>query len=116
MKHNDINDIQVKITAQNMENLFNVYETDNGEYYYNLLRTVNFPIDINPYIYFEYETEPGDTWPLIAWKFYKNVKLWWLLCALNHIDNPVAQPTASTRIKVLKTSYVREVLTQIGSN
>jgi len=73
MKQNDIinNKIDVtlkKLDSQNLENLWNIHTTEDGEYFYNLLKTVNFPSDLDPTIYGTYTTVPGDTWPLIAWK------------------------------------------------
>ena len=114
MRQNDINDFDVKkLASQNLENIFNVYQNEDETYYYNLLKTANFPDDIDPFLYSEYETNPGDTWPLIAWQFYKDVRLWWVICAVNNIQNPVAQPEASTLIKILDSSVVRDVLTKI---
>ena len=114
MKQNEIPNTDIKkLEAQNIENLFNIYQDSDGQYFYNILKTVNFPEDINPLIYFEYDTEPKDTWPLIAWKFYKDVKLWWIICSLNNIVNPVAQPKVGTKIKILESSIVRDILTKI---
>ena len=114
MKQNDITDYDVaKLTAQNIENLFNIYQDSDGNYFYNILRTVDFPEDLDPSIYGTYVTQPGDTWPLIAWKFYKDVKLWWLICALNNVINPVAQPVSGTSLKILENSFVRQILSQI---
>ena len=89
-KQNQIKDVAVKkLSAQNIENLFNIYQRDNGQYFYNILKTVNFPDDLDPEIYDQYVTKPKDTWPLIAYNFYKDVRLWWLICAVNQIVNPV---------------------------
>ena len=114
MKQNDINDTSVnKLKAQNIENLFNVYTDEDQNYFYNILKTINFPDDLNPFLFYYYDTETKDTWPLIAWKAYKDVKLWWVICAVNNIQNPVAQPVAGTRIKLLTSDVVREILNEI---
>lgn len=113
MKQNDITDKSIeKLAAQNIENLFNVYD-DNGVYFYNILRTINFPDDVLANLYYTYVTNPGDTWPLISWNAYKDVKLWWIVCSLNNIQNPVAQPVAGTVLKILNPDIVREVLMEI---
>ena len=118
MKQNDIINDKIDLTLkklkpQNLENLWNIHTTEEGAYFYNLLKTVNFPDDLNPNIYGEYTTEPGDTWPLIAYKHYEDVSLWWLLCMLNNIQDPTAQPTPSTKIKILAVDIARDVLTEI---
>lgn len=115
MKQNDIKDSDIKkLVPQELENIFNVYKLDNGQYYYNINNTVNFPEEINTSIYFEYSTVPKDTWPLISWKHYSSVKLWWIICAINNIKNPVANPEPGTILKIIDVDVVRSVLSQIG--
>jgi hypothetical protein len=43
----------------------------------------------------------------------KSVKLWWLICAVNNIQNPVIHPEPGTVIKILNVQVAREVLSQI---
>ena len=113
-KQNEIKDVVIKkLSAQNLENLFYVFQKDNGQYFYNILKTVNFPEDIDPIIYTQYETKPKDTWPLISYNFYKDVRLWWIVCSVNQITNPVKQPEAGTVIKILNSDIVRNVLNKI---
>lgn len=113
-KQNELKDVAVKkLSSQNLENLFNVYKKDDGQYYYNLNKTVNFPEDIDPNIYTQYVTKPKDTWPLIAYTFYKDVRLWWLVCSLNQVINPVKQPTPGTVLKILDADTVRNILNEL---
>jgi len=113
-KQNEINDVAIKkLSAQNIENLFYISQRENGQYFYNMLKTVNFPDDINPSLYSNYETKPKDTWPTIAYDFYKDVRLWWLICSVNQIDNPVEQPLPGTVIKILRANTVRNVLNKL---
>ena len=114
MKQNEIKDKNIKkLDPQNIENLFNIYNNEDGSYYYNILKTVNFPEELDPNIYSTYTTLPKDTWPLIAWKFYGDVRLWWIICAVNNIIDSVGQPKIGTTIKILGSNIVRDVLVQI---
>ena len=114
IKQNELTDTDIEqLDSQNMENIFNVYADGDGSYYYNLLKTVNFPEDLNPSVYDIYTAQPKDTWPLIAWKHYGNVKLWWIVCAVNQVDNPVGQPAQGAAIKILKPSVIRSVLSEL---
>lgn len=113
MKHNDLNDISYKITPQHYENIFNVYEDSDIGYFYNLLRTVNFPSDLNPSVYNVYVIKPKDTWPLISWKTYGTIYLWWSICSLNNINNPINIPEPGTEIKILKPLYLRTLLSDL---
>jgi len=113
-KQNEIKDVAIdKISAQNLENLFYVFQRDNGQYFYNIIKTVNVPEDLDPTLYTQYETKPKDTWPLIAYNFYQDVRLWWLVCSTNQIVNPVAQPVPGTILKILIPEVVRNILNQI---
>jgi len=114
MKQNDIDDINVRqLQAQNLENLFNVFTDEDNNYYYNIMKSVHFPDDLNPHIYIDYVTKQKDTWPLISWKHYRNVKLWWIICAINRIDNPVAIIKPGNVIKILRSEYVKSVLAEL---
>lgn len=116
MKITDIKDKTVEITSENYENIFNVYTDENAFYYYNLLKKVDFPTDLDPEVYDYYETPTVDTYPNIAYKFYNSVTLWWIICAANQIDNPMEQPAAGTLLKIIKPFYVKTILTKLGEN
>lgn len=115
MKQSDIN-ITYQLSPQNLENFFNIYQDDNGFYYYNITKTINFPDDLSPDTYDEYIVENKDMWPNIAFKFYKSVKLWWLVCAANNIQDPLLPPTPGLLLKIIKSSIVANILTQIKSS
>lgn len=112
MKQNDISDLPT-LDIENMENIFNVYQDDNGMYFYNLLQTITFPTDL-PFNLFEpYTIKSGDTWPLISYKTLNNTNAWWVILLVNHIINPIEFPVAGTTIKIPKPEVVREILSQM---
>lgn len=110
MKRNDINDIKEKIFFQNYENLFHVYATTDGDYFYNILRKINIPEEISKEYYSEYIVLPGDTWTLIAHNHYNDVKLWWLICIANGIRNPLEFPKAGTPLKLFSPTISQNIL------
>ena len=113
-KQNEIDDENVeKLSAQNLENLFYISQRENGQYFYNILKTVNFPVELSTDIYTEYETKPKDTWPIIAYNFYTDIRLWWLICSSNQIMNPVKQPEPGTILKIINPNVVRLILGQL---
>jgi hypothetical protein len=112
-KQSDITDISYSLSPQQYENIFNVYEDSDIGYFYNLLRTINFPQDLDPNTYNTYIIEPLDTWPLISWKLYNSIFLWWSICSLNNIQNPLEMPDPGTEIKILKPLYLQSVLNNI---
>lgn len=116
MKLNDIKNKTIEVTSENYENIFNIYTDENDFYYFDILKKVDFPEDLDPAVYDYYMTVGDETYPYIAYKAYKNVKLWWLICAVNEIDDPTEQPRAGTLLKLIKPDYVKLVLAKINSN
>lgn len=116
MKITDIKSKTIEISSQNYENIFNIYTDENGFYYFDLLKTVDFPSDLDSEVYDYYECNGVETYPNLSYKFYRNVTLWWIICAANQIDNPVEQPHAGDILKIIKPEYVKSVLAKINQN
>jgi hypothetical protein len=112
MKQNNISDLPT-LKAENMENIFNVYQDENGMYYYNLLQTVTFPTNLPFNLFDSYTVKSGDTWPLISHKTLNNTNIWWVLLLVNHIMNPVLLPEPGLTIRIPKPQVVKEILTQM---
>jgi hypothetical protein len=112
-KQNQLTDVSYSLSPQQYENIFNVYSDSDVGYFYNLLKTVNFPSDISSDVYDIYVIEPKDTWPLISWKMYNSIFLWWVICSVNNIINPLNMPTPGTEIKIVKTRYLQTILNNI---
>lgn len=113
MRQNDINDLE-KLREENFENIFNVYQDENGTYFYNLLQTVVFPQDLPISLFTTYTIGYGDTWPFISYKTLKSPNLWWVILLANNIQNPIAPLVNGTQIKIPTQTVVREILAQIG--
>lgn len=110
---NDI-DVLSKLNAYNFENLFKVYRDGEDPYYYNLLNTIVLPTDLNPSVYYEY-TIPGPniSWTNLSYQVYGTIRLWWIICIANDIQNPTAFPASGTKLKIIRPEYVREILATI---
>ena len=112
-KQNTILDLP-QLESFRYENLFNVYQNSADQYYYNILAKVNFP-DTMDESYFDTYVVPNDNTPytLISYKLYGTILLWWLVCSVNKIENPVFFPAAGTQLKVLKPVLVSGVIQQL---
>ena len=108
-KQSNINSLPL-LDSYRFENLFNVYNA-NDKYFYNLLSTVTFPANIATEYYTIY-TVPYDniTWTDISNKIYGTPSLWWVICSVNGINNPIEFPKAGTVLKMLDTNIVSQVL------
>lgn len=116
MKHNEIKELP-KINSENMENIFNVYQDENGAYFYNLLQTITFPENF-PYqnLFDSYTIKSNDSWPMISFNTLGNTGLWWIICLVNNITNPVKSPMPGEVIKIPIPSLVREILNTVRAS
>ena len=112
MKQNQIKDLQ-KLNPENLENIFNVYQLQDGKYFYNLLQTVVFPSDLPPSLFTSYTTTYGDSWPYISYKVYKNPNLWWIILMANNIQDPTILPKPGVNIAIPINDVVKEITSQI---
>jgi hypothetical protein len=112
---NDINTLP-SLESFRYENVFNVYQNDNTDYFYNILAKTNFPDNIESSYYKTY-TIPANNMPytLISYNLYGTILLWWLICSVNKIQNPVFTLPAGTQIKYLTPTYVRLILAQLNA-
>ena len=95
------------------ENIFKLYKTSEGQYFYNILSTISFPENLDNNLFYSLSINEKTPWPIISYNVYGTIELWWLLAIINKIKNPLQLPSAGT-IKVLKAQYVRPVLAQLN--
>lgn len=123
MKQNNYPDSNLpKLNKYNLANLFNIYTDENYEdiYFYNICRTINFEgLAENPEddyvnnIFDYYNVTEDDTWPLISFKQYQTIELWWLVCKANGVINPTETLEAGRVVRVFKKSYVANLLKRL---
>jgi hypothetical protein len=109
MKQNDISELP-SLESDKYENIFNVYQTDDKFYYYNLLRKISFPTNLPNSLFESYTTKYGDTWPFISYKLYNSPNLWWVILYANSIQNPTQKILPGTTLKIPTIEVVREIL------
>ena len=112
MTNNEISDLN-RLSDFHYENIFNVFKTDDGYYGYNILKTINFPDDLDPTAYELVEVDRKMSWTNLSFLEYGTIKLWWLVCLVNKIQNPVQFPEQGSRIKILKREIVPQILHQL---
>jgi nucleoid-associated protein YgaU len=103
-----------RLKDENYENIFKLYQNEDGQYFYNLLQTLHFPDNLPTSFFNQYTIEYGDTLPFIAYKVYNNIRLWWVITHANNILNPTSKLEPGTILKIPKTEIVSAILTQIA--
>ena len=113
MKQNQIKEL-TKLDAENLENIFNVYQDVNGMYFYNLLQTIVFPTNLPNNLFSDYIISYGDTWPFISHKTLNSPNLWWIILLANNIQDPTKELVNGDVIKIPIIDVVKSVILQMG--
>ena len=109
---NDI-DTLPKLSLENMENIFSVYQDDTQRYFYNLLETVQIPSNLPANLFSPYNVKYGDTWPYISFKIYGTPNLWWLILHANRILDPTVMPLPGQTLQCFKALVAGDIITQV---
>ena len=112
MKQNQIEELE-SLRYENMESIFNVYQEENGLYYYNLFQNIVFPNDLPLNLFEAYPVTYGDTWPYISYKTLGSPNLWWIIMLANGIMNPLKAPEVGEYLKIPIPTVVNAVINQI---
>ena len=87
---------------------------DNGEHVYNIFR----PYIPNKTIFtdrnFDYTIlSNGEWWENIAYDYYNNENLWWVLCITNKIVNPFEEINETDIVYELKQNFLNILYSDI---
>jgi hypothetical protein len=109
----DLTGTRLSITS--FLNMFNIMEDDDKIKFMNIFRSyvVNSDILTDIMFYDVYEVEPDDWWELISYVLYESVNLWWINCLMNNVNNPFEEMEPGAGIKLLKDSYVPQLVREI---
>ena len=110
--HNEVDGL-TPISEYNFENIFKTYK-DGDYHFYNILKTINFPQNMDPSFYSKYRVKAYLPLTALSYKFYQTVKLWWLIVLCNNIDNPVKFINPGTTLKIIKPHHVPTIIDSIG--
>ena len=109
--HNDIDQL-IPLSEYNFENIFSMHQ-DGDFFFYNILKTVNFPKDMDDTYYFNHRVKANIPYTALSYKFYNTIKLWWLIVLANNINNPVQFVKPGTTLKIIKPDIVPLILSSI---
>jgi hypothetical protein len=95
------------------ENIFRVYQTNQNQYYYSLLQSVYLPNNIDDTKIFYITVQANLPWTTISYNAYQTIELWWLICLVNKIYNPLVGPQVGTTLKAIKPAFIPAILNEI---
>lgn len=111
--HQNFIDELPRISKNVFENLFKVHKQTDGLYYYNLLRTMHFPDELDRKYFYTYNITSPEPLTNLSFKFYGDIELWWLICLANKIDNPVELIPGGTTIRVVRAKYIENIINKL---
>jgi len=109
--HNEIDEL-VPLEYTRYENIFQIAK-NNNYFFYNILKKVNFPTDIDSRLFHEVIVSTRIPYTVVSHQYYGTQDLWWLICLVNNITNPVNNITPGTKLKILTNDAVNRVLASI---
>ena len=65
-----------KLSPNLYENIFKI-GFDNTHPYYNILKTIVMPKDLNDNLFEFIHPLPNDTWTNLSYLYYNTINLWW---------------------------------------
>ena len=97
------------------ENIFKMYRNNDKQYYYNIIKKIVLPNNLDPTQFLIYPVKQSMPWTMVSFNIYSTIELWWLLCVVNNIKNPVLQPKNGTYIKALRPELIAPLINDIKS-
>jgi len=96
------------------ENIFNLAKADKY-FFYNIIKKVTFPDVLAEEIFYHVKITSNMPWTTFAHQIYGDQNLWWLICILNNIQNPIHNPQLGRSYKVIEPSFISQILTEINA-
>lgn len=81
-------------------NFFNIVDIGNGSEYDHLNNTLSRFTMSYPVNYYRVTADDVMRPDLISYKAYNSVKFWWIICFVNHINDPLSDIAVGTLIKL----------------
>jgi hypothetical protein len=97
------------------ERIFKMYKDQDQFFAYNILKSISVPADIATEAFSYYRVAGKVSWTQLSFFHYDTISLWWLICIMSGIRNPVKLPEPGTVLKILKPSFVRGVLDTLSN-
>ena len=104
------------LSKNRYETLFRVYnveDTPNNFFYYNITKGIKLDIDnIDETYIFEYIMDRDMPWTTLAARLYGSMFLWWLIKILNP-DTGLFSIKSGTKLKLIRPEFLEAVLDSI---
>lgn len=103
-----------KIDDTRYENIFKMNKY-NGYLNYNIIKKIDIGDDLNPDFFYEITNNTIKPWTTLSFQIYGTQDLWWLICLVNKVQNPINNPELGKKYKIIKPDFVSALLNSIKS-
>ncbi len=94
------------------ENIFKVAKSDKF-FFYNIIKKISIPDDLQSDVYYEFRINSKKPWTTLSNDVYGTQDLWWLICLVNNIFNPIDNPELGAVYKIIRPEFVNPILAEI---
>jgi len=107
--------IETRIDTNSQLQLYNIlYDTETRDRFLNIFKTYSIKEEVKKSILYElYTIENNDWWENIAYNYYKDITVWWIIPLVNNIINPFEFPDPGNQIFILKPFYLNKLLDEV---
>lgn len=99
------------------ENFLRIYLTKGNRYFFNLLsNTITYNGEMDAATYYNITVNKRVPWTVISYNEYRTISLWWIICVVNKIDNPVELPAQGSTLKIPYPKFVKILLNTINES
>jgi hypothetical protein len=95
-------------------NIFSTYTNEEGYEFFNLMNSITIDGEIDASLYVYDVADSFTSWYELSKKYYGTPKLWWAILLANNLNNPFDVQNGQ-RVKVLKTTVVSNIVSQINN-
>ena len=78
-----------------------------------IIKKITIPKDIQSEIFYEIRINSNKPWTTLSNDIYGTQDLWWLICLLNEVYNPINNPKLGNVYKIIKPDFVSTILKEI---
>ena len=108
---NQIKDLP-NLEAVRYENIFKVAKSDKF-FFYNIIKKISIPDDLQSDVYYELRINSKKPWTTLSNDVYGTQDLWWLICLVNNVLNPIDNPKLGDIYKIIRPDFVNPILAEI---
>lgn len=98
-------------TKYNLSNIFKIFEDKNYNNVYNINDSFTIVLGdtSSELLLSHYVTSNDETWQSISYRYYKTIKLWWLIAKVNDVTDAFIKPKLGDTINIVNPAFLNTI-------